>query len=397
MEKREFGSTGESLTLLGLGGFHLLEISDGDSDVLINTYLDRGGNYIETAAQYGEGESERKIGRIMKDRRDECFLTTKCHVRDWAGAAQTIDESLARLQTDHADLLLFHHVQSMEEYETIFSPGGAAEAFCKAQEDGKTRYNPPAGIPELRAAIAEQAGRQRGLAFQSDQVAVGPGAKPILFLPTLALVEPGDEVIYPDPGFPTYKAMIEVAAGGCLPLRQEDVRIEGHAIECRIIAEDPTRNFAPSPGTIRGLRPPNGPGIRYDDGTYPGYTVPMFYDPLVAKLIAWGRDRREAIRRMARALEELRIDGLMTSVSFHRKVMEHEAFLRGDLHTGFLDEHPELVTPKDDPLLSEIAVVAAAVAHFRRAEARSAQGPGGCEGRARSNWKWHGRGGGWRS
>jgi acetyl-CoA carboxylase biotin carboxylase subunit len=198
-------------------------------------------------------------------------------------------------------------------------------------------------------------------------------------------------------GVDLVKAMIEVAGGGGLPLRQKDVRIDGHAIECRIIAEDPARKFTPSPGTIRGLRTPNGPGIRYDGGTYPGYTVPMFYDPLVAKLIAWGRDRNEAIQRTARALEELRIDGLTTSVSFHRKVMEHDAFKNGDLHTGFLDEHPELVTPKDDPLLNEIAVVAAAVAHFRRAEARSARGAGASEGQSRSNWKWHGRGGGWRS
>jgi acetyl-CoA carboxylase biotin carboxylase subunit len=136
--------------------------------------------------------------------------------------------------------------------------------------------------------------------------------------------------------------------------------------------------------------------VRYDDGTYPGYTVPMFYDPLVAKLIAWGRDRDEAIQRTARALEELRIDGLMTSVSFHRKVMEHEAFRRGALHTGFLEEHPELLAPKDDRWLEEIAVVAAAVAHFRRAEARSARGRSD-QGGTRSNWKWHGRGKGWRS
>ena len=125
----------------------------------------------------------------------------------------------------------------------------------------------------------------------------------------------------------------------------------------------------------------------------------MFYDPMVAKLIAWGRDRPEAVARCARALEELRIDGLQTSVSFHRKVMEHEAFREGELHTGFLDAHPELLEPQDDPLLNEIALVAAAVEHFRRAERRSARG--GDEGGGttpHSNWKWHGRGGGgWRS
>jgi len=172
-------------------------------------------------------------------------------------------------------------------------------------------------------------------------------------------------------GIDLVKAQLEIAAGGRLPIEQHELELRGHAIECRILAEDPARNFTPSPGTIRGLRPPGGPGIRYDDGTYPGYSVPVFYDPMIGKLIARGRDRGEAIMRMARALDELRIDGLTTSIPFHRKVMNHPAFRAGDLHTGFLDEHPELLSPDDDPWLNEIAVVAAAVAHFRRLEARS--------------------------
>ena len=140
MEKRMLGSTGEGVTILGLGGFHLLEISDNDAINIINRYLDAGGNYIETAAQYGEGESERKVGLVMKNRRNECFLTTKCHVRDKNGAEKTINESLKRLNTDHVDLLIFHHVQEDEELQKIFSPGGAAEAFEKAKRDGKVRF-----------------------------------------------------------------------------------------------------------------------------------------------------------------------------------------------------------------------------------------------------------------
>ena len=133
--------------------------------------------------------------------------------------------------------------------------------------------------------------------------------------------------------------------------------------------------------------------MRYDDGTYAGYTVPVFYDPLVAKLIAWGRDRREAINRMARALDELRIDGLTTSVPFHRKVMDNAAFIEGNLHTGFLEDHPELMQPDDDPWLNEIAVVAAAVAHFRHVEASSAHAP--TEQGGGSAWRWQGARG-WR-
>jgi acetyl-CoA carboxylase biotin carboxylase subunit len=198
-------------------------------------------------------------------------------------------------------------------------------------------------------------------------------------------------------GIDLVKAMLRVAAGEKLPWSQKDVPLAGHSIECRIIAEDPERNFMPSPGTIRGLRPPGGPGVRYDDGTYAGYTVPVFYDPLIAKLIVWGRDRREAIGRMARALDELRIDGVTTSVSFHRKLMAHPAFIDGALHTGFLEQYPELLSPAGDEWLDQIAVTAAAVAHFRRVEARSAKATGAESSAPQSAWKWHGRGGGgWR-
>ena len=140
MEKRKLGNTGEEVTILGLGGFHLLEISDKDAVNIMNRYLDAGGNYIETAAQYGEGESERKVGLIMKERRDDCFLTTKCHLRDKEGAEKEINNSLKRLKTDHVDLLIFHHVQEEDELEQIFSSGGAMEAFDKAKRDGKIRF-----------------------------------------------------------------------------------------------------------------------------------------------------------------------------------------------------------------------------------------------------------------
>jgi predicted aldo/keto reductase-like oxidoreductase len=138
--KREFGKTGEQVSILGLGGFHLLEVSDAEATGLINRYLDEGGNYIETAAEYGAGESERKIGQVMAERREECFLVTKCHVRDRKGAGKTVEESLRRLQTDHVDLLLLHHVLGEKELEQIYSRGGAMEAFLKAKKSGRARY-----------------------------------------------------------------------------------------------------------------------------------------------------------------------------------------------------------------------------------------------------------------
>jgi predicted aldo/keto reductase-like oxidoreductase len=134
------GSTGEEVSLLGLGGFHLLEISDSDAGRIIHAYLDAGGNYIETAPEYGDGESERKVGLVMAGRRGECLLATKCHDRDKKGALGTIDASLKRLRTDHVDLLFFHHVQSDGELDRILGPGGALEAFEEAKRKGKTRF-----------------------------------------------------------------------------------------------------------------------------------------------------------------------------------------------------------------------------------------------------------------
>jgi acetyl-CoA carboxylase biotin carboxylase subunit len=174
-------------------------------------------------------------------------------------------------------------------------------------------------------------------------------------------------------GIDLVRAMIEIAAGGTLPFTQDDIVVRGHAIEARIIAEDPSRNFMPAPGTVRGQRAPMGPGVRYDGCTYPGYTVPVFYDPLIAKLITHGANREQAIARMRRALDEYRLDGLKTSVPFHRRLVDHAAFQAAELHTGFLQEHPELLEPGTDPWLEEIALVAVAVAHFRRTEQASAK------------------------
>jgi len=207
----------------------------------------------------------------------------------------------------------------------------------------------------------------------------------------LQVEHPVTELVY---GFDLVKAMIGIAAGGKLPIGQDRAVPRGHAIECRIIAEDPERNFMPAPGTIRALREPAGPGIRYDGGVYAGWTVPVHYDPLLAKLIAYGANRVEAARRMARALDEFRVDGVRTSISLHRKIMDHPAFLAGDLHTGFLQEHAELLQPGADPWLDEIAVIAAAVAHFRKVEADSARASSSPR-PVGSAWKWAGRQG-WR-
>lgn len=137
------------------------------------------------------------------------------------------------------------------------------------------------------------------------------------------------------------REQIRVAAGLRLSKRQEEIRQTGHAIECRINAEDPMRDFAPCPGKADFLYFPGGPGVRIDTCMYNGYEISPYYDSMVAKIIVHAPTRLEAIRRMRRALEELLIDGLRTNAELMHQIMFHPAFVRGNYHTGFLDEHLE--------------------------------------------------------
>jgi len=133
------------------------------------------------------------------------------------------------------------------------------------------------------------------------------------------------------------KEQLRVARGETLSLRQEELRPSGHAIECRIYAEDPARKFAPSPGVIRYLNLPQGPGVRNENGVYTGYTVPVFYDPMLSKLVCHAPTRAEAIARMRRALVEYRVDGIETTIPFFRFLMDHADFRAATFDTGFID------------------------------------------------------------
>ena len=137
-------------------------------------------------------------------------------------------------------------------------------------------------------------------------------------------------------GVDLVKEQIQLAAGERLRYGQKDIQFRGHAIECRITAEDPHNDFAPAAGAVNGLTLPGGPGVRVDTHLYPGYHVPSYYDPLLAKLIVWGRDRREAIARALRALDEFHIDGLKTTIPFHREVLTNAFFRRGETSTDFI-------------------------------------------------------------
>jgi len=166
-------------------------------------------------------------------------------------------------------------------------------------------------------------------------------------------------------GIDLVKQQIAIAEGEPLFYRQEDIKLDGHAIECRIYAEDPEQGFTPSTGKLRHYRLPAGPGVRVDSGVVIYSEVPIYYDPMMAKLVVWGRDRTEAIQRTVRALKEYRVSGLRTTIGFHIAVMNNARFIAGDLSTGFLaEEFPDNKYVVLDDDTRRCAAVAAALDKF---------------------------------
>ncbi|GIN19457.1 acetyl-CoA carboxylase biotin carboxylase subunit [Siminovitchia fordii] len=145
-------------------------------------------------------------------------------------------------------------------------------------------------------------------------------------------------------GIDLIKEQIYVASGKELSVKQEEVEFNGWSIECRINAENPEKGFMPSAGKIEMYLPPGGMGVRVDSGVYPGYTIPPYYDSMIAKLITYGSTREEAIARMKRALEEFIIEGVHTTIPFHLQLLENETFVSGDFNTKFLELHPVMNT-----------------------------------------------------
>jgi len=177
-------------------------------------------------------------------------------------------------------------------------------------------------------------------------------------------------------GLDLVKLQVEIAAGERLPFAQEEVTWRGAAIECRIYAEDPYNGFLPSPGTLSRLDRPHGPGVRLDSYVYPGWTVPLEYDPLLAKLAVWHATRGDAISRMLRALGEYDVGGIKTNIGFFRQILEDPAFQAGHLHTGFIEEflaRHEPPAPHGD--VEAVAALAAALDH-QGSEVPAAEAPG---------------------
>jgi acetyl/propionyl-CoA carboxylase alpha subunit len=189
-------------------------------------------------------------------------------------------------------------------------------------------------------------------------------------------------------GIDIVKEQLRIARGRPMQYKQEDIKINGAAIECRINAEDPFNNFLPSTGKISHSLLPTGPGVRVDTGVYPGFEVSSYYDPMISKLIVWGETRAQAILRMRRALEEYRIVGVRTNIPFHQMLMDSHRFMGGQYDTRFVEERFEFQDEKSNDDAEIAAVLASLVAHLEAQ--RSAQFVQRNE-RDTSNWKWVGR------
>ncbi len=177
-------------------------------------------------------------------------------------------------------------------------------------------------------------------------------------------------------GLDLVKQQIHVATGLPLSLRQQDIHLRGAALECRVYAEDPENNFFPSPGVIRGLHTPGGPGIRDDSGVYEGWRVPLEYDPLLSKLVAWGANRDEAVERMRRAVREYTVVGIKTNLGFFRRILDHPDFIAANFDTGFIDRlvaarQPAVAHPEASQG-ERLAAMIAAFLHQRGQQDRTA-------------------------
>jgi acetyl-CoA carboxylase, biotin carboxylase subunit len=246
----------------------------------------------------------------------------------------------------------------------------------------------PAVTPEMRRRMGEVAVKAAKAADYTNAgtiefLADASGNFYFLEMNTRLQVEhPVTELVT---GLDLVHLQIRIAAGERLPLKQKDIQIRGHAIECRIYAEDPDNNYFPSPGEITALSEPFGPGIRIDGGIYSGWNVPLDYDPLLAKLIGCGETRQQAIKRLQRAIDEYFIAGVKTNMSLFRRILGDPGFSLGNTDTGYLSRLSALMPPQSPDEEQELVALAAAI--FTAWDFRDITPENGPARAASSTWK----------
>jgi acetyl-CoA carboxylase biotin carboxylase subunit len=290
-------------------------------------------------------------------------------------------------------------IQVFGDYRGSFVYLGERECSVQRRHQKVIEEAPSSFVtPELRRKMGEAAvrlARAAGYTNAGTAEFLVDANRNFFFLEVNTRLQVEHPVTEAVTGLDLVKLQLRIAAGEPLPFVQEDVVLRGHAIECRIYAEDPDNNFFPSPGTIASWRSPHGPGIRLDEGVYAGWTVPPDYDPLLAKLIASGGDRGEALTRLRRALGEFVAGGIKTNIRLFAHILNDAEFARGEIHTRWLDDRlhsrqmaqPEPAKSIGGPQVEDAAAIAAVLGHVRRARERQDNR----DQPASSRWKLEGR------
>ncbi len=277
---------------------------------------------------------------------------------------------------------------------------GERECSVQRRHQKVLEESPSAFVdPEMRRRMGETAVRVGKAAAYSNAGTVEflvDEKKNFYFLEVNARLQVEHPVTEFVTGLDLVHLQIRIAAGEKLPLRQEDITLRGHAIECRVYAEDPDNNYMPSPGTITRLLQPSGPGIRRDSGVYEGWTVPLDYDPLLAKVIGYAPTRREAIARLDRAMYEYFVGGIKTNISLFRRILRDPDFIAGEINTGYLDrllersKHDQPEAREGDRTIAAVAAVLFTHMENGAAAPAGAAGPAAgvsANGTTPANWK----------
>lgn len=279
-------------------------------------------------------------GRGMRVVRDDASLAG--HFRDAAREAQSAFGDAGLYIEKFLERVRHVEIQVLSDGETVLHLG---ERDCSIQRRNQklVEESPsPALDEEIRAQMGEVAVRIcRHVGYVNAgtiEFIVDGANRAFYFMEMNTRVQVEHPVTEMVTGIDIVKAQIRIAQGEPIGLHQRDVQLRGHALECRINAEDTRRGFAPTPGEVHSVIWPGGPGIRVDSHLYPGYRVPPYYDSLLAKVVAWGRDRDESIARMRRALAEMRVEGVPTTAPFHERLLVDTRFVEGDVHTRFVED-----------------------------------------------------------
>ena len=358
---RKFGNKNEARKMLKAGGVPIVpgtkdKLRDFDEAKRVADYI---GYPVMIKASAGGG------GRGIKIASSETELTDAFH------AAQL--ESKSAFGND--ELFMEKYLKGIRhiEFQILADEQGniihLGERDCSVQRRHQKLLEEapsPAMTEELRKQAGETATRAAEVAGYTNAGTVEFlfAGEDFYFLEMNTRIQVEHPITEAITGIDLVKEQIHIAAGEPLRYSQADIKIHGHAIECRINSEDPYANFIPCPGQVTYYYAPGGNGVRVDSAMRSGYTIPPFYDSLIAKLIVWGENRQEAIIRMKRALDEYVIDGVTTTIPFHRELLDHERFVNGEISTDFVENEFVFSGRPYDDEFKEVAIISAVLSTY---------------------------------